>query len=286
LLAAPRAQEARPPAGDFALRAARERMRAEGALGLCFVVPRTWAELGGRLQGEELARWRVDFARRLQALGIVRGGSAEALERATPVGTVEEQFATMLHRLLLTGDVEAQLLLLEAVLLVAERDAVGAEPGENLVLLDARGQRRAGAQIDLRDDASFAWAAEALLAPARTPASELPAPARAARAEMLELAASVDPDQRGAALRLLVQQRRALLPALQQRLAAAAEAERTQLAATAGYAVQAIAGADRADLLPFGLCWQDDLGDVDPCPACGMMRMSTSARRMLTFAAR
>lgn len=271
LLAPLRAQEPDPMARALA------RIEATGRPGLCFVVPQDRDAL--LHDAAAVAALRADFQERLRRLGPVPWLSPAAVERATPMGSVQDRFTTLLHRLLLTADPRAQLLLLEPVLLVAAPERVGARPGENLLLLDARGRRVAGTGVELADDASFVRGADALLQAAREPRPD------PAADEVLAQAGAADPDVRRAAAIRICEAPDRYLGRLQRGLATAGEEERERLAETIGQLVRGMTGNDRSGLLPFGVEWHDDGADDDPCPACGMAIMTATARRMLRFAA-
>jgi hypothetical protein len=266
------------------VRAAVARMQALGRPGLCFVRPRSRADAGGVLDEAAQKRLRADFRERLRANGVVLGKLADAMvAEVTPLASVDDQFATLLHRLLLTQDPRALLLLVEPVLLAADAAAIGARPDENLVLIGADGRRIAGARIDLRDDGSFVRGAEALLQAARKP---LPRARQERLQEALALATSAEAGQRALAVQKLAADPGDAVPALQRALATAKESERAPLAEVATQVAQGLAGVDRAALLPFGADWLDDASTIDPCPPCGMAMVSASARRMLRLQAR
>jgi hypothetical protein len=266
------------------VRAAVARMQALGRPGLCFVLPRTRDDAGGVLDAAGQQRLRADFRERLRSLGIVLGKMADAMVvEVTPLASVEQQFATLLHRLLLTRDPRALLLLVEPVLLAADARAVGARDGENLVLLGADGRRLAGTRIDLADDGSFVRGAEALLQAARRP---LPRERQQQLQEWLAMAGSPDAERRAFAATQLTAAGGDGVAAVQRALATAGDAERGPLGEVAAQVAVQLAGADRAGLLPFGADWIDDASTVDPCPPCGMAMISASARRMLRLQAR
>ncbi|MBK8101549.1 MAG: hypothetical protein IPK26_31090 [Planctomycetes bacterium] len=255
-------------------------MTASRRPGLCIVPPVNPTLEAQPMPVADREALRTRFHERLAALGLALPAMTDdSLAEITPLNTIGNRFLTRLNLLLLTDDAQTQLLLDEAVLLVASPERVGGKPDETLVLFDAQGKRIAGARASLTDEAAFVAAMDGLLQVVRKPK-----PSDMTR-RVLTLASADQTGPRQEAIPLAIRHWREVAPLLQQELATATAERRNDLAALARDAMRSVVGLDRAGLLPFGCEWQDEQR-FDPCPGCGMAMVGAPAKRMLRLSAR
>ena len=248
--------------------------------GLCIVPPGNPTLEAQPMPVADIMALRTRLHERLAALGLALPAMTdESLADVTPLATVGGRFLTRLNLLLLTDDARTQLLLDEAVLLVAPPERVGGKPDETLVLFDTDGKRVAGARASLADESAFVAAMDGLLQVVRKPR-----PSETTR-RVLTLASADQTGPRQEAIPLAIQHWREVAPVLQQELMTATNERRDDLATLARDAMRSVVGLDRAGLLPFGCEWQDEQR-FDPCPGCGMAMVGAPAKRMLKLSAR
>lgn len=260
--AAPQAPDASAAAAARA--AALARMRDSGAFGLAFVVPartRASADL-------------VERTRRFLRQHVRRGFKVSADEVAGSY-TLRDQvdvFAAQLHALLSTADPDLQRLLLQAVVFCADAKDLSAKPGENVVLLDADGNRVAGATLDLLDHGATTLSLRELVLGSgrdeqrrkRIPRADvlatraalavLPATTAAAAATYHEFFAS------------LTRAPWRYVPILVDEAARDPRA-RAEVDKLLEYAFWSLAWQEATPRLPFGVTWETR---ADPCATCGM----------------
>lgn len=124
---------------DTPVRRAVAAMTASRRPGLCIVPPVNPMVGAPAMPADAAEDLRSRFQERLAALGLPQAAmSNDALAEATPLGTLGERFLTRLNLLLLADDARTQLLLDEAVLVVAPVEVVGGKPDETLVLFGTR----------------------------------------------------------------------------------------------------------------------------------------------------
>ncbi len=229
---------------------------------------------------EKLAAWHREALALMKAKGLC--GVAIVVPPDAPH---RKQLAGFLETLVTRGGPQVQEALLEAVYVCLPAELIQPGKGETAILLDPEGKRVAGGAVGFSSEEGSVNGMDTLLHGEGRLEAQVRAiqdPKIAVASERLGDNRLEDREEAQAYLESHLDQ---AMPALVKARRESKDPEiqaRIEQIVLAGFLAKA--GHERQTWLPFGVRWQEEeLGD--PCPACGMGKVSPRSRRFLSFLA-